>query len=220
MNESLDVEKWLALGLKWGVEFCGTLGWEMISFLIFAVKRLKSKVVQNRHGSHPCCTSYKQGYLRRTAVASLTLFTIQQNGENDHRHVGSSCRRNKSVLVMDPKRSARAGDAYKGNSFFIRLSFQSGHQAVKRPSLGSQILELNYGTNTCAISPFWAVTSLPANGRCEDHLTYLTHSASTGWALDQCLFFSPLSSYPGCGMHLYVTLGELFNLFGYEFSYS
>lgn len=126
----------------------------MISFLIFAVKRLESKVVQNRHGSHPCCTSYKQGYLGRTAAASLALFTIQQNGENDHRHIGSSCRRNKSVLVMDRKHSAHAGDAYRGNSFFIRLSFKSGHQAVKRPSLGSQILGLNFGTNTCAISPF------------------------------------------------------------------
>lgn len=70
-HESLAVKKWLALGLKGGGRFCGTWGWEMLSFLILTAHRLKSKWVQNRRGSPPVCASYKTGYLERTAGASL-----------------------------------------------------------------------------------------------------------------------------------------------------
>lgn len=52
-------------------------------------QRLKSKRLQNRHGSHPSCASYKLSYLERTVGVSLTVFTLQQTVENGNYLVGS-----------------------------------------------------------------------------------------------------------------------------------
>lgn len=45
----------------------------------------ETKVVQNSYGVHPSCTSYKLGYLGKTAITSPTLFTLQQNEENNNK---------------------------------------------------------------------------------------------------------------------------------------
>ena len=70
-KEDLEVEKRLALDLKGG-RFCGASGREMSRFLVSTAQGLESKVVENRHGSHLSCASYKLDYLRRMAMALIT----------------------------------------------------------------------------------------------------------------------------------------------------
>lgn len=87
-KEDLVVEKWLALDLKGG-RFCGASGREMSRFLISTAQGLKSKMGENRHGSHLSCVSYKLDHVRRIAMALITLFTLQQKEENNNCFLGS-----------------------------------------------------------------------------------------------------------------------------------